>query len=314
MSEPMAQDTNNEQQPISAASTRPTRVFGVPSAASIPVAPAPAPVQYVSAPREDWTWAPKPFLYDGTPDLLVLQNWIRAVERFLRTRDIATKKQAWTAYNFLTGAALDRCDVDPRLHPGLEEGSLSWLELKTYLKRSFTPGDALKRYRLQFYECRQKGSALDFITELDRFRTVLKLDEWLVLDQLERGAKPNVARELRMRRPANLDEAIHVALSVQEDVQTRCEDGGPFRRACKIGYLSRSDSFDRILVMSVPEPGEKAQIGDLDDTEVGNRTEELNEENIQDALDIPLPVVCRQLTVVPWRSLKCLPELSWTMP
>ncbi|EEB09252.2 hypothetical protein SJAG_04448 [Schizosaccharomyces japonicus yFS275] len=130
----------------------------------------------------DVSWAVCPPKYDGRPDLPTLDNWFREL-----------------------------CE-------DLENNKISLKEFQRILRELFIPEDALMVYRHQFLDCHQTGTIREFVSSLQRFQNILSLDDGTVKDQLIRGSKPHVRKDLRVGNPKSLTDAIRIANAAEDEV------------------------------------------------------------------------------------------------
>ncbi|KAG2228505.1 hypothetical protein INT48_001890 [Thamnidium elegans] len=128
----------------------------------------------------------EPSTYDGTRDALLIDGWIRSVERYINFHNWTPER----SYLFAATLLRDRADAWFRTIELTDEAPTTWLELKRLITEFFRPDNAARIARDKFAALKQTG------------------------DLFIRGLSLKAMRaHIRQYEANNLKEAIHAALS-----------------------------------------------------------------------------------------------------
>ena len=116
----------------------------------------------------------------------------------------------------------------------------TWEAFKESLGRVFTPVPEREQARAKLYELRQLGSVQGYT---QAFRELLFVTDDLAPSERKplylRGLKPHILREVRLRFPSTLDDAILIAEQV-DTVGGTSMATGPSRTAARVGAGQRN--------------------------------------------------------------------------
>ena len=117
---------------------------------------------------------------------------------------------------------------------------VTWEAFKESLGRVFTPVPEREQARARLYELRQLGSVQGYT---QAFRELLFVTDDLAPSERKplylRGLKPHILREVRLRFPSTLDDAILIAEQV-DTVGGTSSATGPARMAARVGAGQRN--------------------------------------------------------------------------
>jgi hypothetical protein len=162
-----------------------------------------------------------PPVFAGQQDMQVLMSWIFSMKHYLKVT--ATQDSLWVelASTYLGGAANTWYEtwsppVLARLIDVTPEASqhavfIPWEMFVDAISRAFEPPDHYHQLRDDLYELKQMGSIAQYIQEFRAIRLQLAITEDEALDKFKRGLRPSTRRELIMRNPATVEEAILIA-------------------------------------------------------------------------------------------------------
>lgn len=154
----------------------------------------------------------EPPVYDGARDAVVIDSWIRTLERYSGFQDwdqVQTKNYAVT---LLRG----RADTWYRtLETGNGDEPEDWLSFKRELVDFFRPDDASRLARDKLAVYRQTGSLNDYINGyMDIIASIPGITEEESCDKFMRGiANRDTRSQVRQAQASTLREAIRVAIA-----------------------------------------------------------------------------------------------------
>lgn len=153
----------------------------------------------------------EPSTYDGTRDALLIDGWIRSVERYINFYDWTPEK----SYLFAATLLRDRADAWFRTIELTEEAPTTWLELKRLIMEFFRPDNASRIARDKFAALKQTGDLVTYINELMDIKLAIPtMTDEEACDKFIRGLTLKSMRaHIRQYEANTLKEAIHAALS-----------------------------------------------------------------------------------------------------
>lgn len=163
----------------------------------------------------------KPSIWYGSSkeDKSSAEMWLLEVENYFNAVHLSETAQNHThrvsvVSTLLRGNALqwwnrvDRRAVD------------TWQGFRTVFLSEYQPKEAAEMARARLDQLRQRRSVVEYCNE---FRQEMnKISDMAVADQLynfKKGLQPDVAREVAMQRPEDLDKAMHIAQLVDIEIR-----------------------------------------------------------------------------------------------
>jgi hypothetical protein len=153
----------------------------------------------------------EPNTYDGTRDALLIDGWLRSVERYVNF-------QGWNAErSYLFGITLlrDRADAWFRTIELTDEAPTTWLELKRLITEFFRPDNSARIARDRLAALKQTGDLVTYINNfMDIKLAIPGMTDDEGCDKFVRGliSKP-MRSHIRQYEANTLKEAIHAALA-----------------------------------------------------------------------------------------------------
>jgi hypothetical protein len=149
----------------------------------------------------------KPKPYDGAIDAVACLNFIENQEEYYQI--VSLQEHEWVKY---TAVSLDGDAKTWWRNSGLTLTS-SWQEFRRAFIAYFTPPDTTSAARLELNKLRQgKLSVADYTTKFRRLaRLIPAMDSETILFLYTHGLEASTSREVRLRQPGTLDEAINLA-------------------------------------------------------------------------------------------------------
>jgi hypothetical protein len=153
----------------------------------------------------------EPNTYDGTRDALLIDGWIRSVERY-------STFHAWNAErSCLFGATLlrDRADAWFRTIENTDEAPTTWLEFKRLLIAFFRPENSVRVARDKLAVLVQRGAVVDYINSfMDIKLSIPTMTDEEAHDKFIRGLSSKQMRaHIRQYESDTLKDAIQAALA-----------------------------------------------------------------------------------------------------
>lgn len=163
------------------------------------------------AENKNETKVKEPSTYDGTRDALLIDGWIRSVERYINFYGWTPEK----SYLFAATLLRDRADAWFRTIELTEGAPTTWLELKRLLIEFFRPENAARIARDKFAVLKQSGDLVTYINEfMDIKLAIPTMTDEEAYDKFIRGLVSRPMRaHIRQYEAETLKEAIHAALS-----------------------------------------------------------------------------------------------------
>lgn len=162
----------------------------------------------------------EPPSYDGTRDALVIDGWIRAVERY---GDIQTWDDTQIG-NYAVTLFKGRADAWYRtIEPASDEKPLGWLAIKRSLIEFFRPENSVLVARDKIAVLRQDSDLTTYInTFMDLKLAIPDMNDGEATDRFVRGLKDGRMRSyIRQYQVNSLTEAIHTALAFDAGEERR---------------------------------------------------------------------------------------------
>ncbi|KAG2193453.1 hypothetical protein INT47_004675 [Mucor saturninus] len=198
----------------------------------------------------------EPEVYDGTRDALIIDGWIRSIERF-------TTFNSWTPERsslYATTLLRDRADAWFRTIELTDEAPTTWLELKRLITEFFRPDNSTRIARDKLASLKQTGDLVNYINEfMDVKLAIPTMTDEEGCDKFIRGLTSKMMRShIRQYDADTLKQAIQAALafdSAQQEenysyiprsshVKTRIDDPMDLDVAEEINYV-RNDNYGR---------------------------------------------------------------------
>lgn len=185
---------------------------------------------------------PKPDTYDGKGNI---RSWVWTVEQYFAITNVYDDKHR-TQYvvNLLRGNAATwmRSMVGNSNLP-------SWTELRDAMIETFAPISEVDVARDKLAQLTQKTSVPVYVKEFRRHLLLIpNLPEDEQIDKFVRGLKLNIAREIRLRDPQTLKDAIIMAErydSISWQLRSRSDSRSQVNRPSKVtNHSSGGDAMD----------------------------------------------------------------------
>lgn len=153
----------------------------------------------------------EPNTYDGTRDALVIDGWIRSVERYTEFHGWSTEKSCL----FATTLLRDRADAWYRTLEVANDVPTSWLEFKRLLIDFFRPDNSVRIARDKLAALRQTGNLVDYVNAfMDIKLAIPSMTDEEACDKFVRGlASKSMRAHIRQYEADTLKDAIRAALS-----------------------------------------------------------------------------------------------------
>jgi hypothetical protein len=206
------------------------------------------------ADNNKFTRIKEPITYNGVRDALVIESWVRSVERY-------TLFQNWDSERsclFATTLLRDRADAWFRTIENTDEAPTTWLELKRLLIEFFKPDNSVRIARDKLAVLSQTGDLVDYInTFMDIKLAIPGMTDDESCDKFIRGLSSKAMRaHVRQYEADTLKLAIQSALSY--DSAQREDDYIPTQQQTRVKQQQRSyiddpmdiDTMEDLYVMN----------------------------------------------------------------
>lgn len=153
----------------------------------------------------------EPSTYDGTRDALIIDGWIRSVERYITFYNWTPEK----SYLFATTLFRERADAWFRTIELTDDAPTTWLELKRLLIEFFRPQNAARIARDKFAALKQTSDLVTYVNDfMDIKLAIPSMTDEEAYDKFIRGLISRPMRaHIRQYEADSLKEAIHAALA-----------------------------------------------------------------------------------------------------
>jgi hypothetical protein len=165
----------------------------------------------------------KPTVYHGDRDTQLLESWIFVVNRYLRLSKTEPELKVDIASTYLGGhantwfqhwypIALEVIHNHPDSNYSQHAPRyISWETFVDDLRSAFQPPNSHQHLRDQWFNLSQKGTVAEYVSAFRALRLQLETTEDEALDKFIRGLKYNTRKEILVRGPNTVDEAIKMA-------------------------------------------------------------------------------------------------------
>lgn len=158
-----------------------------------------------------------PSTYSGQREMNVLGSWVFTMERYLRIT--MTKEELWVdlASTYLDGMANTWFQtwyplaVESIKGVKADASHVPWDVFVHNLRQAFQPPNHHQHLCDSWFHLKQTGSVAEYVHEFRALRLQLAPSEDEALDKFVRGLKFNTRRELLIRNPMSIDDAIQMA-------------------------------------------------------------------------------------------------------
>ncbi len=173
----------------------------------------------------------EPLPYDGTRDALMIDGWVRSVERFSDFHEWDDTKTCRFAITLLRG----RADAWCRTLEAGDEFPTSWLELKRLLIAFFRPDNSTRIARDKLVSLKQTTDLVGYINQFMDIKLALpNMNEEEATDRFVRGLSNRRMRAfIRQNCEESLQEVIRTALSFDSADRDSYYEPQPSRRQQK---------------------------------------------------------------------------------
>ncbi|OBZ81557.1 Transposon Tf2-9 polyprotein, partial [Choanephora cucurbitarum] len=153
----------------------------------------------------------EPNTYDGTRDALLIDGWIRSIERYTEFHGWSTEKSCL----FATTLLRDRADAWYRTLEVSNDTPTSWLEFKRLLIDFFRPDNSVRIARDKLAALRQTGNLVDYVNAfMDIKLAIPGMTDEEACDKFVRGlALKSMRAHIRQYEADTLKDAVRAALS-----------------------------------------------------------------------------------------------------
>lgn len=188
--------------------------------------------------------ASEPVPYDGIRDAIIIDSWIRAVERFADLQVWDDNKTCRFASTLFRG----RADAWYRTIEINEEPVTSWLELKRRLIEFFRPDNAVIVARDKLTVLRQTTDLVTYVSQFMDLKLALPgMNNEESTDRFIRGLTSRPMRaHIRQNNCDNLQEAIRSALFFDSANKEEVFSSAPVRRPVQQRYVDDPMDLDAI--------------------------------------------------------------------
>ena len=153
---------------------------------------------------------PKPQVYNGDRRPEAIATWIHKITEYFALAGVPEDKQARMAGLFLTGSALTWWQSFLKEYNDAVE-LISWEIMKDSLVAFFQIPNKERSYWDHWYSLKQTNTVLNYATEFKRTRLHLAVEENLALDHFVRHLKEPLRKEVLIREPNTVEDAIRIA-------------------------------------------------------------------------------------------------------
>lgn len=159
----------------------------------------------------------EPSTYDGTRDALVIDGWVRSVERYIAFFNWTQEK----SYLFASTLMRDRADAWFRTIELEDDAPTTWLELKRLIIEFFRPDNANRMARDRLASLQQTGNLVTYINEfMDIKLAIPTITDDEACDKFVRGlSNQRMRAHIRQYEADTIKDAIHAALSYESAQQ-----------------------------------------------------------------------------------------------
>lgn len=173
----------------------------------------------------------EPSPYDGTRDALLIDGWVRSVERFADFHEWDDSKTWRFAITLFRG----RADAWFRTLEATDDMPSTWVELKATLIEFFRPDNATRIARDKLVVLKQTSDIVTYINQFMDIKLALpNMNEEESTDRFIRGLSNRRMRAfIRQNNDDNLQEVIRSALSFDSADRDSYFDYAPMRRQPK---------------------------------------------------------------------------------
>ncbi len=173
----------------------------------------------------------EPSPYDGTRDALMIDGWVKSVERFSNFHDWDDTKTCRFAVTLLRG----RADVWYRTLEAGDDLPTSWLILKRLLIDFFKPDNSTRMARDKLVSLKQTNDLVSYINQFMDIKLALpKMNEEEATDRFVRGLSSRRMRAfIRQNGDDSLQEVIRSALAFDSADRDSYLEYQPMRRQPK---------------------------------------------------------------------------------
>ncbi|KAG0276573.1 hypothetical protein BGZ96_003228 [Linnemannia gamsii] len=145
----------------------------------------------------------KPSPFNGKVNAISSLNFIESLEEYFLIVELPTIKWVPYAIGYL-GEARSWWRGTKRTIQ-----NTSWIEFKETFLQQFTPADSINAARRRLHALKQSGPVLDYITAFhDLLRIIPEMDAGQKMYLFINGLERELSKQVRLSRPADLDEAI----------------------------------------------------------------------------------------------------------
>lgn len=181
----------------------------------------------------------EPNTYDGTRDALLIDGWMRSVERYINF-------QGWNverSYLFATTLLRDRADAWFRTIELTDEAPTTWLELKRMITEFFRPDNSVRIARDRLAVLKQTGDLVSYINNfMDIKLAIPSMTDDEGCDKFVRGlVNKQMRSHIRQYEATTLKEAIHAALAFDSAQQEEDSYTSPSANRVKTQLQQRAD-------------------------------------------------------------------------
>lgn len=182
----------------------------------------------------------EPNTYDGTRDALLIDGWIRQVERYATFHGWSAERSCL----FGTTLLRDRADAWFRTIENTEDAPTTWVEFKRLLIEFFRPDNSVRIARDRLAMLKQNGPLVDYVNAfMDIKLAIPSITDEEAQDKFVRGLVSKQMRaHIRQYESDTLKEAIHAALAF-DSAQTE-EDYVQVNRTATRTYVNDPMDLD----------------------------------------------------------------------
>jgi Retrotransposon gag protein/Zinc knuckle len=159
----------------------------------------------------------KPPTYNGARDMALLQSWVFSMKRYLTLTATPPHVMVELASTFLVDAANTwyqswEVAYTNYLHIHKpEEPAIPWDDFVTHITNNFKPPNHQQNLRDRWFNLKQITTVADYVTEFKAIRLQLNVTDEEGLDKFVRGLRHDVRREVLVRGPTTITDAIDIA-------------------------------------------------------------------------------------------------------
>jgi len=154
----------------------------------------------------------KPSVYDGTY-IANARSWLDEVENYLAATNTIDPNRVPIVISYLRGAASQWWQAECKSRTVTRQATITlWDEFKRAFAARFLPIEASKAARIALTSLRQQRSVADYCSRFQKLMSMI--DDMAEADKVEyftRGLQPLTQKEVVLKCPSTLDEAMHLA-------------------------------------------------------------------------------------------------------